>query len=54
MGTLYSRCIGALSAKGAYIFSLDNDDMFFDIDIFDSIYKIAKKEDFDIKGFKYV
>ena len=33
-GTLYSRCIGVLSASGKYIFSLDNDDMYFDEDIF--------------------
>ena len=52
MGTLYSRSIAALSAKGEYIFALDNDDMFFDIDIFDSTYKKAKKENFDIIGFK--
>ena len=54
MGTLYSRCIGTLSARGAYIFALDNDDMFFDIDIFDSIYKKVKKENFDIIGFKSI
>ena len=54
MGTLYSRCIGTLSAKGEYIFALDNDDMFFDMDIFDSIYKEAKKENFDIIGFKSI
>jgi hypothetical protein len=28
MGTLYSRYIGVLSAKGKYIFPLDNDDFF--------------------------
>ena len=32
MGTLYSRCIGALLSKGKYIFCLDNDDLFFDED----------------------
>ena len=54
MGALYSRSIGALSSKGSYIFALDNDDMFFDMDIFDSIYKISKKENFDIIGFKSI
>ena len=54
MGTLYSRCIGTLLANGAYIFALDNDDMFFDKDIFDSIYKKAEKEKFDIIGFKSI
>ena len=28
MGTLYSRSIGALIAKGDFTFSLDNDDLF--------------------------
>ena len=28
-GTLYSRCIGVLATKGKYIFTLDNDDLFF-------------------------
>lgn len=53
-GTLYSRCIGTLSARGVYIFALDNDDMFFDMDIFDSIYNKAVKENFDIIGFKTI
>ena len=33
-GTLYSRCIGTLKAKGKYIFPLDNDDFFFDESLF--------------------
>ena len=28
MGTLYSRSVGTLVAKGSYIFPLDNDDLF--------------------------
>ena len=52
MGTLYSRSIGALAAKGEYILALDNDDMFFDEDIFDLIYKFGKKYKLDIVGFK--
>lgn len=52
MGTLYSRCIGALNAKGKYIFSLDNDDIFLNEDIFKKIYNIAKKLNFDIVEFK--
>ena len=51
MGTLYSRCIGALIAKGKYIFSLDNDDLYFNEDIFDFIYKKGKNEKLDIIGF---
>ena len=53
-GTLYSRSIGALIAKGKFIFCLDNDDMFFDRDIFDYFYKIGKKEFLDIIGFQTI
>ena len=52
MGILYSRCIGTLSAKGKYIFPLDNDDMFLDEDVFQTITNIAEKGFFDIVEFK--
>ena len=52
MGTLYSRSIGALAAKGEYILTLDDDDMFFGDDIFDLVYKIGKKYELDIVGFR--
>ena len=48
MGTLYSRCIGTLIAKGEYIFPLDNDDMVFGEDIFDYTIKKAKENNYDI------
>ena len=51
MGTLYSRSIGVLSAKGEYIFSLDNDDIFLNNDLFSTIYKIIKNDGFDIIEF---
>ena len=54
MGTLYSRSIGALSAKGKYIFPLDNGDMFLDYDVFDTVYNIAIKDNFDIVEFKAI
>ena len=54
MGTLYSRSIGALISKGKFIFCLDNDDMFFDNDIFDYFYKMGKKEFLDIIGFQTI
>ena len=53
-GTLYSRCIGVLSAKGKYIFSLDNDDMFFTNDLFYTIYQYQEKTNFDIIVFHSV
>ena len=52
MGILYSRSIGTLSAKGKYIFPLDNDDMFLDKDVFEIITNIADKGNFDIVEFK--
>ena len=52
MGTLYSRCIGVLHSKGKYIFPLDNDDMFFDDDIINIVYKEANNFNYDIVGFK--
>jgi len=54
MGSLYTRSIGILMAKGDYVFALDNDDMFFQEDIFDVTYKIAIKGKFDIVGFRAV
>ena len=51
MGTLYSRSIGALSAKGKYIFTLDNDDIFVSSDVFSTIYDIAIKDNWDIIEF---
>ena len=53
-GTLYSRCIGVLSAKGKYIFSLDNDDMLFTNDLFTTIYQYQEKSNFDIIVFHSV
>jgi len=53
-GTLYSRCIGTLIAKGKYIFPLDNDDMIFEEDLFDHLYKITEEYKYDIIGFRAV
>jgi len=52
MGTLYSRCIGVLNAKGKYIFSLDNDDLFLDDDIFGTVYALADHDKYDIVEFR--
>ena len=52
MGTLYSRSIGALLSKGNYILCLDSDDLFFDEDVFDYVYKQAINENLDIVSFR--
>ena len=48
MGTLYSRSIAGLLSKGEYIFSLDDDDLYFDYDVLDYIYRRMKNENLDI------
>ena len=52
MGIFYSRNIGTLSAKGEYIFPLDNDDMLLDKDVLSTITNIAEEGNFDIIEFK--
>ena len=52
MGVLFSRSIGVLSSKGKFIFTLDNDDMFLNYDIFDTITRIGEEGKFDIVEFK--
>ena len=52
MGILYSRSIGALNSKGKYILCLDNDDIFYDENLFDKIFNIAESENYDIVEFK--
>jgi glycosyltransferase involved in cell wall biosynthesis len=54
MGTLFSRCIGTLMAKGKYIFPLDNDDLFLDYDVFDVVFKNLENGNYDIIGFKAI
>ena len=54
MGTLYTRSIATLSAKGRYIFPMDIDDMFLDQDVFSVITNIAYKGNFDIIIFNSV
>ena len=49
-GTLYSRSIGALKAKGKYIMALDNDDIFL-YGIFKKCYKEVKNYNLDIIEF---
>ena len=52
MGILYSRSVGVLSAKGKFIFSIDNDDMFLCSDVFSTITQISNQGNFDIVEFK--
>ena len=47
MGTLYSKSIGVLNAKGQYILSLDSDDMLCSEDYLGLVYEEAIKGDYD-------
>jgi len=51
MGTLYSRCIGTLSAKGKYILPLDNDDMYLYKYAFDDIFNEINSNNLDMIKF---
>ena len=53
-GILYTRCMGALGAKGKYIFTIDMDDLFFDYDVISTIYQIAEEGNYDIVAFSAV
>jgi glycosyltransferase involved in cell wall biosynthesis len=52
MGLLYSRCIGILEAKGKYITTIDNEDIFSEEDVLNVIYNEAQENYFDIISFK--
>ena len=54
IGTLYSRAIGVLEAKGKYILNLDDDDLFFDSDVFETVYNEAENNNLDIVSFMNV
>ena len=51
MGTLFSRNIGILNSNGKYIMNLDNDDLFIDKDVFNTVYDEAEEGNYDILGF---
>ncbi len=50
-GTLYSRNIGILNSKGQYIMNLDNDDLFLNKEVFDTLYTEIEQGNYDIVGF---
>ena len=52
MGILYSRSIGVLKSKTKYVLTLDQDDLFFDSDVFSYLYVIAEEEDLDMMVFQ--
>ena len=52
MKILYSRCFGVLQAKGKYVITLDQDDMFFDSDVFDSLFVTAEIGNYDILSYR--
>ena len=53
-GTLYSRCIGVLNAKGKFIVPLDNDDIFLIDDLFDVLYNDLVKNNLEIINYRAI
>ena len=53
-GVIYSRSIGVLTSKGKFIFTLDNDDIFLNNDIFYKMTEIGNNGNFDIVEFKAI
>ena len=51
MGTFYSRCVGFLESTGKYVLEIDNDDLFSESDVFDTLYEQTEEESFDIISF---
>ena len=49
---LYSKSIGALNAKGKYIFQFDQDDILIRDDVFDMLYYEAESNDLDLVQFR--
>jgi glycosyltransferase involved in cell wall biosynthesis len=52
MGTLFSRSIGVLISKGKYILCLDNDDLFYDENLFGYLFNFSEIRKYDIVEFK--
>ena len=52
MKTLYTRSFGVLQAKGKYVISIDSHDMFFDADVFDSLYITSENINYDILSYR--
>ena len=51
MGTFYSRCVGFLESTGKYVLEIDNDDLFSESDVFETLYEQTEEESFDIISF---
>ena len=52
MRILYTRSFGILRARGKYVVTLDQDDMFLDSDAFDALYIAAEDGNFDIISYR--
>ena len=50
-GSLFSRSLGVLKAKGKYIMALDSDDLFINENLFNLCYKESEKNNLDIIEF---
>ena len=53
-GILYTRCFGINKAKGKYIISMDQDDLYINNYLFNILLNIAEEKKLDILNFEYV
>ena len=53
-GNLYTRCFGINKAKGKYIISMDQDDLYINNYLFIILLNIAEEKKLDILNFEYV
>ena len=53
-GILYTRCFGINKAKGKYIISMDQDDLYINKYLFNILLNIAEEKKLDILNFEYV
>ena len=53
-GILYTKAKGVLNAKGKYVMTLDEDDLYLQKDAFSTLYLEAEKNNLDILGFSSV
>jgi len=50
-GTLYTKSLGVINAKGKYVMTLDHDNFYANEKVFDKLYNEAEKYNIDLLGF---
>ena len=53
-GTLYTKTKGVLNAKGKYVMTLDQDNLYSNKNVFCNLYREAEKYNLDLLGFSTI